>query len=142
MADAPSKDTGKDERSWLPIALAGGFVAFSVLVAVAANLRDSDSDPADARTVFVVAALAVDAVEDNDAGMYAELRCDDGEDVLTPYVGADPNAKATRTEVAGVRTGSFHLAIEGEQSAEFDVTVERDGDRSCIEDVRLIEATR
>ena len=137
MADAQSKD----ERSWLPIALAGGFLAFSVLVAVMANLRDSDSDPRDARTVFVVAALAVDAVEENNTAMYAELRCDGGEDPLTPYV-ADDTAKATRSEVAGVRTGSFHLSIEGEQSAEFDVTVERDGDRSCIEDVRIIEATR
>jgi hypothetical protein len=131
-----------EQRSWLPIALALGFVLFSALVAVLVNLRDGDADPDGARTVLDVAELTVTAVEDSDTSLYAALRCDEGEDLLTPYVGGDSTASAKSSAVTGVQTGAFHLAIDGEEKAELDVTVGQDGDRSCIEDVALTEATR
>lgn len=138
MADAG----GKAERSWLPLALAGGFVAFSVLVAVLASARDGEGDPSTARTVFDVAELTVVAVQDNDTAMYADLQCEVQGDVLAPYVGGDATATANHSDVTGIQTGAFRLTIEGDGATTFDVVVEQDGDRSCISSVKLTQATR
>ncbi|HSV39215.1 MAG TPA: hypothetical protein VLI04_10670 [Nocardioidaceae bacterium] len=128
-------DAAPDEqRSWLPLALAGGFVAFALVVALLAYFANDTSKPVSARSVDEVAELAIEAVERADADFAQELSCSD--EASTPYVG-DESAQATKSAVEGEATGSFRLTIPG--TGQFALTVEQDGDRSCVAGVIQID---
>ena len=123
-----------EQRSWLPLALAGGFVAFALLVAVLAYLTNDTGEPAKARSVDDVAELAIEAVEGADTDFAQQLSCRD--DASTPYVG-ESSAKAEKSDVEGEATGSFTLTVPG--LGEFELTVAQDGERSCVAGVIQID---
>ena len=118
----------EDRRSWFPLALAGGFVLFALTIALFAYLGNDTSDPAKARTVSDVARLAVQAVDEADSAFARSLNC--RSDGSAPYVG-ETGRTAEVKDVAGDATGSFHLSVP--DLGEFDVTVGKAGERSCIE---------
>jgi hypothetical protein len=128
MGEQPAEDQG----SWFPLALAGGFVALALLVAVVAYAANRHGDPSKASTVDDVAELAIEAVENADHELGGKLACGEAK-VDVAWVG-DDKADAAKSSVTGVATGSFRLSVEGRP--ELLVTVAQDGDRSCIESVQ------
>jgi len=120
------------ERSWFPLALAGGFVLFALVVAVLAYAANRHGDPSRASTVDDVAELAIEAIENEDYELGGKLACDETE--LDPqWIGDDKGVTATKSAVTGVATGTFRLSVAGRR--ELVVTVGQDGERSCIASV-------
>ncbi len=126
-----------EQRSWFPLALAGAVVVFALLVAVLAYLANRHGDPSRASTVQDVASLAVEAVDNADREFAAELACGSPTPELTSYAGQQ-GASAAAAALSGEETGSFRLTVTGSETAEWEVTVGRDGDRSCVESLRLV----
>jgi len=129
-----TENENDDPRSWLPIALAGGVVAFALLIAFFAYVTNDTGEPSKASSVDDVAELAIEAVDRADADFARDLSCRD--EASAPYVG-ETSAKAEKSAVEGEETGSFRLTVPG--IGEFELTVEQDGDRSCVAGVIQID---
>lgn len=133
-----SQQEPDERRSWFPLALAGGFVAFALIVAVVAFVANRHGDPSKAVSVDDVAELSIEAVDRADRDFAAELACGDATAELTAFA-SQPDARATKSKLTGVEEGSFRLTVELEDSSTaYDVKVSRDGARSCIESMTVV----
>ncbi len=130
-----STPASEERRTWFPLVLAGGFVAFALAVAFFAYAANREGRPEQASSVDAVSLLAIEAVDRADPGFADELAC--GAADLTGFVPRE-GTTATRSEVKGDRTGSFRLTV-GDQ--EWTMTVGRDGERSCLESVQEVLRT-
>lgn len=63
----------QERPTWLPLGLAGGFVAFALAVALIAYVANRDGVPSQAATVDDVSLLAVEAVDEGDREFAQEL---------------------------------------------------------------------
>jgi hypothetical protein len=130
---ADMSDPKPDEaRSWFPLALAGGFLAFALIVAFIGYATNRHGDPSKASTVNDVAELAIEAVDDTNSSLAERLSCTPGPD--TKWTQLDSVQSVTKSGLKGGATGSFVLTIQSNQTRySWTVTVGKAGNRSCIE---------
>lgn len=140
-------------RNPLPFLIGGGVVVVLVIVVVLVVLLGGSKDAADARSVDDVADVALDAAQDLDVDAGVDVLCeapdpDDREALETLIDEArdragtdDPDIDYEITDVEGEATGTFRVTVTSDEesfdgsSGSFLVTVEQDGDRSCIAEI-------
>ena len=126
-----SEQDPADRHTWFPLALAGGFLVFALVVAFLAYAAHRKGNPSRASSVDDVAELSIEAVDRADREFAAELTCQRATAELIAFV-PSTRATASKSRVKGVESGSFLLKVGADS---WEITVGRDGERSCIQSV-------